>query len=65
MGLLQFFSPKSFDVFEEKGDRLVRSNDLGLAKLQYEAALSRLERSSLPDVSEHRDRIAMKIRECP
>jgi tetratricopeptide (TPR) repeat protein len=62
MGLLQFFSPKAFDVFEEKGDRLVESNDLGLAKLQYEGALSRLKKSSLPNVSEHRDRIEMKIR---
>ena len=61
MGLLQFFSPKAFDVFEEKGDRLVRSNDLGLAKLQYEEALSRLEASSLPNVSKHRDRIETKI----
>ena len=61
MGLLQFFSPKSFDVFEERGDRLVRSNDLGLAKLQYEAALSRLEKTSLPDVVDHRDRLEMKI----
>ncbi len=63
MGLLRFFSPKSFDVFEEKGDRLVRSNDLGLAKLQYETALSRLEGSSLPDVIEHRDRIEVKIKD--
>ena len=63
MGLLRFFSPKSFDVFEEKGDRLVRSNDLGLAKLQYETALSRLEGSSLPGVIEHRDRIEMKIKD--
>jgi len=62
MGLLQFFSPKRFDVFEEKGDRLVRSNDLGLAKLQYEKAMSRLEEASLPDVSEHRDRIEIKIK---
>lgn len=61
MGLLQFFSPKSFHVFEEKGDRLVKSQDLGLAKLQYEEALSRLERSSLTDVSEIRARIEMKI----
>lgn len=61
MGLLTFFSPKRFDVFEEKGDRLVSSNDLGLAKLQYEKALSRLEDSSLPDVLEHRDRIEMKL----
>ena len=63
MGLLQFFSPKSFDVFEEKGDRLVGSNDLGLAKLQYEEALSRLEKSCLPDVPEHRHRIEMKIQD--
>ncbi|MBW2513573.1 MAG: tetratricopeptide repeat protein [Deltaproteobacteria bacterium] len=61
MGLLQFFSPKSFDVFEEKGDRLMRANDLGLAKLQYEEALSRLETSSLPNVSKHRDRIETKL----
>jgi tetratricopeptide (TPR) repeat protein len=61
MGLLQFFSPKSFDAFEEKGDRLVRSQDLGLAKLQYEEALSRLERSRLPNVTGHRNRIEMKI----
>ena len=61
MGFLKFFTPKSFDVFEEKGDRLVRSNDLGLAKLQYEEALSRLKKSTLPDVLEHRDRIEMKI----
>ncbi len=63
MGFLQFFTPKAFDVFEEKGDRLVRSNDLGLAKLQYEEALSRLEKYALPDVSEHRHRIKMKIRD--
>ena len=62
MGLLQFFSQKSFDVFEERGDRLVRSNDLGLAKLQYEEALSRLEKASLPDVADHRDRLEMKIK---
>lgn len=63
MGFLQFFSKKSFDVFEEKGDRLVRSHDLGLAKLQYEKALSRLDDSSLPDVLEHRDRIEKKIKD--
>jgi len=63
MGLIQFFSSKAFDVFEEKGDRLVRSNDLGLAKLQYEEALSRLERSSPPDVSENRERIEKKIKD--
>ncbi len=62
MGLLQFFSQKSFDVFEKRGDRLVRSNDLGLAKLQYEEALSRLEKASLPDVADHRDRLEMKIK---
>lgn len=61
MGFLKYFSPKSFDVFEEKGDRLVMSDDLGLAKLQYEEALSRLEKSALPGVSEHRHRIEMKI----
>jgi tetratricopeptide (TPR) repeat protein len=63
MGLFDFFSPKSFESIEEKGDRLVRSNDLGLARLEYEKALSRLEAASSTQVSEHRERIEMKIRE--
>jgi len=63
MGLFDFFSPKSFESIEEKGDRLVRSNDLGLAKLDYEKALSRLETASSAQVSQHRDRIEMKIQE--
>jgi len=61
MGLFDFFSPKSFDVFEEKGDRLVRSRDLGLAKLEYEKALSRLAASSIPKTSGDRGRIEKKI----
>jgi len=61
MGLFDFFSPKSFESIEEKGDRLVRSNDLGLARLEYEKALSRLEAASSAEVPEHRDRIEMKI----
>ena len=63
MGLFDFFSPKSFESIEEKGDRLVRSNYLGLAKLDYEKALSRLETASSAQVSQHRDRIEMKIQE--
>ena len=63
MGLFDFFSPKSFESIEEKGDRLVRSNDLGLAKLEYEKALSRLEAASSAQVSQDRDRIEMKIQE--
>ena len=63
MGLFDFFSPKSFESIEEKGDRLVRSNDLGLAKLDYEKALSRLETASSAQVSQHRARIEMKIQE--
>jgi tetratricopeptide (TPR) repeat protein len=61
MGLFDFLSPKSFDVFEEKGDRLVQSNDLGLAKLAYEKALSRLETSTMSETSGDRDRIEEKI----
>jgi len=61
MGLFDFLMPKSFDALEEKADRMVSSNDLGLAKLEYEKALSRLEASSRPDTNEHRDRIKMKI----
>ena len=63
MGLFDFFSPKSFESIEEKGDRLVRSNDLGLARLEYEKALSRLDAGSSAQVSEHRDRLEMKSQE--
>ena len=63
MGLFDFLSPKSFESIEEKGDRLVRSNDLGLAKLEYEKALSRLEAASSAQVSEHWKRIETKIQE--
>ena len=61
MGLLDFLMPKSFDAMEEKADRMVSANDLGLAKLQYEKALLRIEASSPPDAIRHRDRIEMKI----
>jgi len=63
MGIFDFLSSKSFKAVEEKGDRLIQSNDLGLAKQQYEAALSRLERSAPPDASEHRNRLEGKIKE--
>ncbi len=61
MGLFNFLSPKSFEDIEAKADRLVQSNDLGLAKLEYEKSLERLLSQSSVDSSEHQDRINNKI----
>ncbi len=63
MGLFNFFNPKSFEDIESKADRLVRSNDLGLAKLEYEKSLERLLSASTADAAEHQDRIERKIRD--
>ena len=61
MGLFNFWSPKSFADMEAKADRLVQSNDLGLAKLEYEKSLDRLLSHSAADRSEHQARIENKI----
>lgn len=62
MGLFDFLTPKSFKDIEIKADRLVQSNDLGLAKLEYEKSLERLCSMSAEDASDHQDRIERKIR---
>jgi len=61
MGLFNFLKPKSFEDIEAKADRLVQSNDLGLAKLEYEKALERLLSTSVAAASGHQDRIEEKI----
>ena len=48
MGLLKIFSGKKPEEFEQKGDSLFESKDYGAAKIEYEAALSKLEKTS-PD----------------
>ncbi len=62
MGLFNFLTPKSFEDIEAKADRLVKSKDLGLAKLEYEKSLERLLSSSAGKASHHQDRIENKIR---
>ena len=62
MGLFNIFQPKKFTDIEAKADRLVQSNDLGLAKLEYEKSLERLLSTAAKDASEHQDRIEDKIR---
>ena len=62
MGLFSFFTPKSFEDIEAKADRLVQSDDLGLAKLEYEKSLDRLHSTSIQDASGHQERIECKIR---
>lgn len=61
MKLFKRFTSQSFETVEEKGDRLVESGDLGLAKLQYEKAMERLVGAHTPDHEEHRQRIHSKI----
>ena len=61
MGLFNFLSPKSFADMEAKADRLAESNDLGLAKMEYEKSLDRLLSHSAADRSEHQARIENKI----
>ena len=47
MGLLKIFSGKKPEEFEQKGDSLFESKDYGAAKIEYETALSKLDKMSL------------------
>ena len=44
MGLLNIFSGKDPEAFEQKGDILFERGEYGTAKLEYEAGLMRLEK---------------------
>lgn len=63
MGFLNFFAGKSIQDYEQKGDTLAASNGWGQAKLEYEAALDKLE-AGANGPSEDIRRIETKIRQC-
>ncbi|MEW5803813.1 MAG: hypothetical protein AB1847_17100, partial [bacterium] len=60
MGLLKIFSGKKPEEFEQKGDALFESKEYGAAKIEYEAALSRLEKVS-PDDENLKGRLQQKL----
>ena len=63
MGIFDIFSSPSYETFEKKGDGFFNANNFGLAKLEYEKALSRLENKTTPIPSCHQKRIANKLDE--
>ena len=46
MGILKFFSGRDPEEYEQKGDYLFETTKYGLAKIEYETALNKLERKS-------------------
>jgi len=46
MGFLKIFSGKTSEELEQKGDSLVREKAWGMAKIEYEKALGKLEKKS-------------------
>jgi len=46
MGLINFFSKKSYETLEEKGDDFFNTGAYGHAKITYEKALHKLEKKS-------------------
>ena len=46
MGILNFFSGKDPEDYDEKGDALFQSGAYGKAIVQYERALEKLEKAS-------------------
>ena len=44
MGILGIFSGKEPEEYEKRGDTLFETRQYGLAKIEYEAALSKLEK---------------------
>jgi len=63
MGFLKFLTGKSVQDHEHKGDSLATSNIWGQAKLEYEAALEKIENEGAGPGDE-RGRLAKKIRQC-
>lgn len=60
MGLLKIFSGKKPEEFEQKGDSWLKLKDYGAAKIEYETALSKLEKMS-PDNEDMRSRVQQKL----
>jgi len=60
MGLLKIFSGKDPEEYEQKGDAYFEEKQYGLAKIEYESALSKLDRKSDGDVG-FRARLEQKV----
>ena len=60
MGILKFFSGRDPEEHEQKGDYLFETTKYGLAKIEYETALNKLERKS-PNNTDLKNRLQEKI----
>ncbi|MEW6379856.1 MAG: tetratricopeptide repeat protein [bacterium] len=60
MGLLKLFSGKKPEEYEQKGDALFAAKEYGAAKIEYEAALDRLEKVC-PDNEDLKSRLGQKL----
>ena len=60
MGILKMLSGKDPEEYEQKGDAYFEEQQYGLAKIEYESALSKLERKSSDDI-DFRARLEQKI----
>lgn len=60
MGILKIFSGKDPEEYEQKGDTFFETAEYGLAKIEYETALSKLERKC-PDNTDLKNRLQEKI----
>jgi len=60
MGILKIFSSKDPEEYEQKGDTFFETAEYGLAKIEYETALSKLERKC-PDNTDLKNRLQEKI----
>ena len=60
MGVLKMFSGKDAEEYEQKGDAYFEEQQYGLAKIEYESALGKLERKS-PGNIDFRARLGQKI----
>ena len=63
MGFLKFFAGKSPEDYEKKADSLFHNQEYGLSKIEYEKALTKMERQS--DINpELKNRIEEKLIQC-
>jgi predicted Zn-dependent protease len=60
MGILKLFSGKNPEDYEQKGDSFFETTKYGLAKIEYETALNKLERN-WPNNTDFKNRLQEKI----
>ena len=63
MGLLKLFTGKHYRQHEEKGDVYTQAKDFGRAKLEYEAALQKVDKQAAEydEVDRIKERLQKKI----